>query len=234
MKGFLFAVSLVLLAGGAHAQESDSDFRTRRNTVTISASLFAYGSDPAYGTECSYARFFCPYVGVSGGLSFQHWLDDVTPSTDASSRSGISYHLKDDDSKLELIQLVVGPVLRTPDISFGRSERLHLFYQCEPGLLVNFLANESFIYARTYEDGRHLLEETQRARNRGGQTTAWRVRSSVMLGTGLGLFAIGYTLSNQDPYTGRRHVFFDDMQLKSDMPSRRFTHEFFVSATYSF
>lgn len=78
------------------------------------------------------------------------------------------------------------------------------------------------------------MKEWKTAKNHGGKSSFWRVKSSISLGFDDAILSVGYTISNQDPYSGRRNVLFDWCSVSQGIGNSRFSHELFVSAGYSF
>ena len=134
------------------ADEREGDFKTNKNVLSLSGSLFAYGSEPALGLEVSYIRYIGKYVGVMTGLAFQNWMDnDYKPNTEVSDGKGQKYTLYD-DGKLLRGNWLIGTNFRTPSVSLGREKDYQLFLQCEPALILT-LPNEAFSYAHYTEEG---------------------------------------------------------------------------------
>lgn len=71
MKKIAFIFCLCLSVIHLFASEREEDFRTNKNVLSLSGSLFVYGSDPALGLEVSYIRYIGKYIGVMTGLAFQ-------------------------------------------------------------------------------------------------------------------------------------------------------------------
>lgn len=217
----------------SYAQSEKKDFRSNKNVVVLSGVFSTYGSDPAFGWELSYYRFLFPYVGVTGGIAYQNWGDNIDkPSFTATDRRGFLFTLED-KGKLERLHCIVGLSLRTPPLKISKTEEYALFCQCEPAMVFT-LPNEKFSYSRLYQEGNMARAEWKTAKNHGGKSSFWRVKSSISLGIDDVIFSIGYTISNQDPYSGRRNVLFDGSKVSNGISNHRFTHEFFVSAGYSF
>lgn len=215
-----------------YAQSGENDFRVNKNVVTLSGVLSAYGSDPALGAEFSYYRYMLPYVGVAAGFAYQNWGDNVDkPSFEVTDRQGLHYTL-DEDGKLKRLHFIVGLSLRTPPLKIGKEE-YYIFCQCDPAVVFT-IPNEKFAYSRMYQEGNMAMVEWKTAKNHGGKSNFWRVKSSISLGIDEVILSIGYTISNQDPYSGRRNVLLDGHLVSDGMCNHRFTHEFFVSAGYSF
>lgn len=85
-----------------------------------------------------------------------------------------------------------------------------------------------------YQENNIPMIEYRTAKNYGGKSAFWRVKSSVSLGIDDGILSIGYTISNQDPLSSRRNVVFDGNSLSDNISHHLFTHEFFVSLAYGF
>lgn len=135
--------------------------------MSLSGSLFAYGSEPALGLEVSYIRYIGKYVGVMTGLAFQNWMDnDYKPNTEVSDGKGQKYTLYD-DGKLLRGNWLIGTNFRTPSVSLGREKDYQLFLQCEPALILT-LPNEVFSYAHYTEEGGKIKGEFRSVRNKGG------------------------------------------------------------------
>ena len=87
--------------------------------MSLSGSLFVYGSDPALGLEVSYIRYIGKYIGVMTGLAFQNWMDnDYKPNIEVSDSKGQKY-TRYDDGKLLRGNWLIGPSFRTPSVGLG-------------------------------------------------------------------------------------------------------------------
>lgn len=209
------------------------DFRKNKNVVSLSGVLSTYGSDPAFGGELTYYRFLFPYVGVMGGMAYQNWGDNTDkPSFNATDRRGLHFRLED-EGKLERLHCIVGLSLRTPPLKISKEEESFLFFQFDPAMVFT-IPNEKFSYSRIYQEGNMAMKEWKTAKNHGGKSSFWRVKSSISLDIDNAILSVGYTISNQDPYSGRRNVLFDGCSVSHGISNNRFSHEFFVSAGYSF
>ena len=97
MKKIAFIFCLCLSVIHLFAGEREGDFKTNKNVLSLSGSLFAYGSEPALGLEVSYIRYIGKYIGIMTGLAFQNWMDnDYKPNTEVSDGKGQKYTLYDD------------------------------------------------------------------------------------------------------------------------------------------
>ena len=94
--------------------------------------------------------------------------------------------------------------------------------------------NEAFSYAHYTEEGGKIKGEFRSVRNKGGDVAFWRVKSALSLGIDQLAFSLGYTISNQDPYSGRRNVCFDGHKISPSRGTYKFLHECSVSLSYSF
>lgn len=233
MKRYAFIFCLCLLAIRIFAGEREEDFKTNKNVLSISGSLFAYGSNPAFGFEVSYIRYFGKYIGVMTGLAFQDWMDDdYKPTMEIIDSQGRKY-TRYDDGKLLRGNWLIGPNFRSPSVKLGREKDYLLFLQCEPALILT-LPNESFSYVHYTEESNKIKGEFRSVRNKGGDIFFWRVKNTLSLGIDQIAFSLGYTISNQDPYSGRRNVYFDGNKISPSSDTYKFLHEFFVSVSYSF
>lgn len=233
MKKIAFIFCLCLSVIHLFAGEREGDFKTNKNVLSLSGSLFAYGSEPALGLEVSYIRYIGKYIGVMTGLAFQNWIDnDYKPNTEVSDGKGQKYTLYD-DGKLLRGNWLIGPNFRTPSVSLGRERDYQLFLQCEPALILT-LPNEAFSYAHYTEEGGKIKGEFRSVRNKGGDVVFWRVKSALSLGIDQLAFSLGYTISNQDPYSSRRNVCFDGHKISPSRGTYKFLHECSVSLSYSF
>lgn len=224
-------VSLTFMS--AYAQPEEKDFRSNKHVMVLSGAFSTYGSDPAFGWELSYYRYLLPYVGVTGGIAYQNWGDNIDePSFTATDRRGFLFTLED-KGKLERLHCIVGLSLRTPSIKISKAEDYSLFLQCDPAMLFT-LPNEKFSYSRTYKEDNMALKEWKTAKNHEGKCYFWRVKSSISLGIDNVILSIGYIISNQDPFSGRRNVMFDGRKVSNGISKHHFTHEFYLSAGYSF
>lgn len=149
-----------------------------------------------------------------------------------SDGKGQKYTLYD-DGKLLRGNWLIGTNFRTPSVSLGREKDYQLFLQCEPALILT-LPNEAFSYAHYTEEGGKIKGEFRSVRNKGGDVAFWRVKSALSLGIDQLAFSLGYTISNQDPYSGRRNVCFDGHKISPSRSTYKFLHECSVSLSYSF
>lgn len=154
------------------------------------------------------------------------------PNFNATDRRGRHFTLED-EGKLERLHCIVGLSLRTPPLKTSKKEEYFLFSQFDPAMVFT-IPNEKFSYSRIYQEGNMAMKEWKTAKNHGGKSSFWRVKSSISLGFDDAILSVGYTISNQDPYSGRRNVLFDWCSVSQGIGNSRFSHELFVSAGYSF
>ena len=149
-----------------------------KNVLSLSGSLFVYGSDPALGLEVSYIRYIGKYIGVMTGLAFQNWMDnDYKPNIEVSDSKGQKY-TRYDDGKLLRGNWLIGPSFRTPSVGLGRERDYLLFLQCEPALILT-LPNEAFSYAHYTEEGGKIKGELGQFAIREEMFAFWRVKSAL-------------------------------------------------------
>lgn len=233
MKKNAFTFCLCLSVIHLFASEREGEFRTNKNVLSLSSSLFVYGSEPALGLEVSYTRCFGKYIGVMTGLAFQNWMDnDYKPKLEVSDSKGQKY-TRYDDGKLLRGNWLIGPNFRSPSVGLGREKDYQLFLQCEPALILT-LPNEAFSYVHYTEEGGKIKGEFRTVRNKGEDVVFWRVKSALSLGIDQLAFSLGYTISNQDPYSSRRNVCFDGHKISPSRGTYKFLHELSVSLSYSF
>lgn len=96
------------------------------------------------------------------------------------------------------------------------------------------ITQRGFSYAHYTEEGGKIKGEFRSVRNKGGDVVFWRVKSALSLGIDQLAFSLGYTISNQDPYSGRRNVCFDGHKISPSRGTYKFLHECSVSLSYSF
>lgn len=233
---FSFIITIIFVSlsyMSTYAQPEEKYFRSNKNNVVLSGVFSTYGSDPALGWDLTYYRFLFPYVGVMGGIAYQNWGDNIEkPNFNATDRRGLHFTLED-ENKLERLHCIVGLSLRTPPFKIRKKEECFLFFQFDPAMVFT-IPNEKFSYSRKYQEGNMAMIEWKTAKNHGGKTSFWRVKSSISLGIDEVILSVGYTISNQDPYSGRRNVLFDGRSVSNGIRNYRFSHELFISAGYSF
>lgn len=218
----------------AYAQKKENKQAEMSNRISLDGSLLLQGDNPAYAVNLSYARFFNRYLGVAGSIGFQHWyIDDYKPQWEVSDRTGQLYHLDGDSDELLHLTFSIGPTFRLPVFTLGRERDRILSWECSPAFALT-LPNRSFTYQQeVMTDGRWLKKEVS-VRNQGGQWHYWQLKNAITLQVDELLFSVGYSFSNQHPFSSVQNIRFDGKNVSASIPHYKLAHEIFLSVGYNF
>ena len=217
-----------------NSKGSQEEWRETIHRVHLNASLLMHG-DPGYALGVSYTRFLSRYLGVTGGLSLLSWYStDYNPRWEVTDRQGKVYHLDEDDDTFSNLSLYVGPSFRLPIRTFGRDQDYTLSWECTPTVAITF-PNQRFSYIHPVTvEGHPGYYETKHARNRGGQWHYWQLKNALSLQCDNIVLSLGYSFSNQKPFSAFSRVLFDGKTVSRTVKSYQTTHEFCLSIGYGF
>ena len=234
VKGLLLLCTLHPGKLEARTQKETDDFRNKQNLIEFFGSLYSCELSSAYGCGLSYYWYPCYYVGLGSGLFFQEWgeiASKILPHT-IRDKQNREFNI-DDDNHIIKGGLFIGPSFRTPSFRVGKDEDVRLLFQCNPSLLFS-IPNNSYVYSHTFLKDGTLFKESIRLKNREGKWYFWQIRTTVSLAIDKLIFSLGYGLSNFEPFSGSRNVRWENTNISKTNSDHVVTHEFFISAAYSF
>lgn len=186
--------------------------------LDFTAGLLAYGSDPGYSLELSYAFFPVKYVGASLGLEFTRMLGSDGTYID------LLHDINEDDAKVMHFNLNPSVCFRSPILWFkGHESGLQL--QVSPGAQFTMPKRSVVI---DEHNGSGIVMRDYEIKCDNSRYVFWRVKSSVSWTDGQSHISLGYSMSNYDVYVFRRNLSFNGKKIFSD-GRHKFLHTFFVS-----
>ena len=225
---------ICLTASPLNARQLDKEEYEAANRMSFSGTLLVYGNEPGYEFSLSYTRFLNCYIGITGGIGFQHWLiDDYKPQWEVTDRYGRIYHRDDDDKDLMNLNVQIGPVFRLPLLTCGRDKDTTIAWECHPSVAFTF-PNMKFSYLRKEQhNGRWEQQEIQ-VSNHGGQWNYWKLGNAICLQNDVINLSLGYAFSNQKPFSCVQDMRFDGKPINAAIPSKKITHEVRAAISFNF
>lgn len=205
------------------------------NRITLSGALLVHGSNPGFAVDVSYQRWLCHYLGVAGGVGFQYWYyDDYKPQWEVIDRMGRHFVRDDESEMMPNMCFYVGPVFRLPLLAFGHDKENTLFWECMPAIALT-VPSQKFTYQHEVtENGRWTKTITRSVCNQGGQWVYGLVKNSLNLQCDELVFSVGYTLSDQHPYSTLKDLRFEGKNIGAAIPSLKLSHQVEIAVAYCF
>ncbi len=143
------------------------------------------------------------------------------------------YNLDHDESTLDNFNIQVGPVFRLPLLTVGKDKNMTISWECHPSVAFT-LPNITFSYLHKEMVNGRWVQQEKRVRNHGGQWNFWQLKNAVCLQNDVVVFSLGYSFSNQQPYSAVKDVRFDGKKISASTPSVKLTHEVQASLGFCF
>lgn len=236
MKTKISLLALLLIWGSQSifSWNTNNDWKEIPNRITLNGFILIHSNDPGYGTSLDYVRFLNHFLGIKGGIGLQFWsFNDYKPQWEVTDRNGKHYNLDHDESTLDNFNIQVGPVFRLALLTVGKDKNMTISWECHPSVALT-LPNITFSYLHKEMVNGRWVQQEKRVRNHGGQWNFWQLKNAVCLQNDVVVFSLGYSFSNQQPYSAVKDVRFDGKKISASTPSVKLTHEVQASLGFCF
>lgn len=218
-----FLFSTVLLYG-------QDDERTKV-IVSIAAGL---NNNESWEVEPSVSYYLNRYIGGTLGLNVTSQYNQAGFSGTISGNNRVYWSIEDDEANVAKFLLHPGISLRTPVLWLDKDQTTGLAIQIEPGLYIALPVNDQVTVNYRDKDHNSTIIDSKRISNTKGDCIFWNIRGSISLNVDRFVLSTGYSISNFDIYSGRRNIVVDNLKLDQMLPTREYTHTFFISLGYCF
>ena len=234
VKLILLTILLTYTTHLLYAQKAADEWKETPNRITLSGSILIHNSDPGYGASLDYVRFLNRFLGIKGEIGLQFWsFNDYKPQWEVTDRNGKHYNLDHDESTLDNFNIQVGSVFRLPLLTVGKDKNMTISWECHPSVAFT-LPNITFSYLHKEMVNGRWVQQEKRVRNHGGQWNFWQLKNAVCLQNDVVVFSLGYSFSNQQPYSAVKDVRFEGKKISASTPSVKLTHEVQASLGFCF
>lgn len=175
----------------------------------------------AWQVDFAYHYMIFPYLGVGGGIGGwgNYYVDGYA--------SGSNWHISSDDEKPWNIYLRPSIVLKSPALKIKDA---YLGVYAEPGLMMNIP------YHSVYIDKTINWPETEyeKISTSKGQWCAMDLRVGIYVNVGPCGISAGYTMSNFDIYSQRRHLSYNGVSFSQFYSKKSFMQGAYLTLSYYF
>jgi len=210
-RQILFSALLFIPLWGQASEDEDSIF-TWKTVVsddvppTWSAGLslgIEDANDDSWSIELHGAWLPLKYAGISLGLAM-----DRSGTSLVELFSDNDDYDDDDPDKIYKLNIIPALSFRTPTLWLNKAHDYGLLLSCEPGILFSFPANDK-IWVEEPGIGMHgeKVAYRHRVRNKGGETTFWRIRSFLGIRFAGGMISLGWDTSNYNIELCRKNMY---------------------------
>ena len=209
-----FLFSILLLAPLCNqASESEDSIATWKTVVSndvpptwsVGLSLgIEDANDDSWSIELHGTWIPLKYTGISLGLAM-----DSSGTSLVDLFSDDENYEDDDPDKIYKINIIPALSFRTPTLWLNKAHDYGLLLSCEPGILFSFPANDK-TWVEEPGIGMHgeRVAYCHRVRNKGGETTFWRIRSFLGFRFSGGMISLGWDTSNYNIELCRKNMYY--------------------------
>lgn len=178
-------------------------------------------SSDSWQVDLGYHYMILPFLGVGGGIGWwgNYYVDGYA--------SGRNWNISSDDEKPWNMYIRPSIVIKTPALKI-RDAYLGGFV--EPGVMMNIPYHSVYIDSTPHWP----QTDSKKISTNKGQWCAIDAKIGVYVNIGPCGFCLGYSMSNFDIYSQRRHLSYNGVSFSKFYPKKTFMQGAFLTASYYF